>query len=137
MQAACAALAGRRPFDLIVSPHGALKLRGEDARAGKQDFVFSYTPKLRLRIAGRGADALALAKISEAAGLRTHLQLVDEDALDAAASAGLSHVERLTTPAIGSRIKDDAWTAFDALGDLFEPGPTGTNVNDFRAILIR
>jgi hydroxypyruvate reductase len=31
----------------------------------------------------------------------------------------------------------DAWTAFDALGDLFEPGPTGTNVNDFRAILIR
>ena len=31
----------------------------------------------------------------------------------------------------------DAWSAFDALGDLFEPGPTGTNVNDFRAILIR
>ncbi len=31
----------------------------------------------------------------------------------------------------------DAWSAFDALGDLFVPGPTGTNVNDFRAILIR
>ena len=31
----------------------------------------------------------------------------------------------------------DSWTAFDALGDLFVPGPTGTNVNDFRAILIR
>ena len=31
----------------------------------------------------------------------------------------------------------DAWSAFDALGDLFAPGPTGTNVNDFRAILIR
>ena len=31
----------------------------------------------------------------------------------------------------------DSWTAFDALGDLFEPGPTGTNVNDFRAILVR
>ena len=30
----------------------------------------------------------------------------------------------------------DAWTAFHAVGDLFEPGPTGTNVNDFRAILI-
>jgi hydroxypyruvate reductase len=30
----------------------------------------------------------------------------------------------------------DAWGAFDALGDLFVPGPTGTNVNDFRAILI-
>jgi glycerate 2-kinase len=31
----------------------------------------------------------------------------------------------------------DSWTAFDAIGDLFSPGPTGTNVNDFRAILIR
>lgn len=31
---------------------------------------------------------------------------------------------------------NDAWTAFDALGDLFVTGPTGTNVNDFRAILI-
>jgi len=32
---------------------------------------------------------------------------------------------------------NDAYSAFEALGDLFEPGPTGTNVNDFRAILIR
>jgi glycerate 2-kinase len=31
----------------------------------------------------------------------------------------------------------DAWGAFDAVGDLFVPGPTGTNVNDFRAILVR
>ncbi len=32
---------------------------------------------------------------------------------------------------------NDAWTAFDAAGDLFAPGPTGTNVNDLRAILVR
>lgn len=32
---------------------------------------------------------------------------------------------------------NDAYTAFAALDDLFTPGPTGTNVNDFRAILIR
>lgn len=31
----------------------------------------------------------------------------------------------------------DPWGAFDTLGDLFRPGPTGTNVNDFRAMLIR
>ncbi|MBO6718846.1 MAG: glycerate kinase [Rhizobiaceae bacterium] len=30
----------------------------------------------------------------------------------------------------------DAWGAFDALGDLFVPGPTGTNVNDLRAVLV-
>ncbi|WEX74616.1 glycerate kinase [Sinorhizobium numidicum] len=33
--------------------------------------------------------------------------------------------------------RNDSWAAFDALGDLFKPGPTGTNVNDFRAMLIQ
>lgn len=32
---------------------------------------------------------------------------------------------------------NDAWSAFDALGDLFVPGPSGTNVNDLRAMLVR
>ena len=32
---------------------------------------------------------------------------------------------------------NDAYTAFAAIGDLFSPGPTGTNVNDFRAIIVR
>ena len=31
---------------------------------------------------------------------------------------------------------NNAWTAFNASGDLFVPGPTGTNVNDLRAILV-
>ena len=31
----------------------------------------------------------------------------------------------------------DAWSAFDAVDQLFVTGPTGTNVNDLRAILIR
>jgi hydroxypyruvate reductase len=30
----------------------------------------------------------------------------------------------------------DAWSAFNAVNELFIPGPTGTNVNDFRAILL-
>ena len=30
----------------------------------------------------------------------------------------------------------DSWTALSAVGDLFVTGPTGTNVNDFRAILL-
>lgn len=32
--------------------------------------------------------------------------------------------------------RHDAWSAFHASGDLFAPGPTGTNVNDFRAMLV-
>lgn len=30
----------------------------------------------------------------------------------------------------------DAWSAFNLTNDLFVPGPTGTNVNDFRAFLV-
>ncbi len=32
---------------------------------------------------------------------------------------------------------NDSYTAFAAVGALFDTGPTGTNVNDFRAILVR
>jgi len=32
---------------------------------------------------------------------------------------------------------NDAYTAFKAIGDLLVTGPTGTNVNDFRAIIVR
>jgi glycerate 2-kinase len=31
---------------------------------------------------------------------------------------------------------NDAWNFFKPLGDLIAPGPTFTNVNDFRAVLI-
>lgn len=37
---------------------------------------------------------------------------------------------------LASLAKNDAWGAFDAVCDLFVTGPTGTNVNDFRAIII-
>lgn len=37
----------------------------------------------------------------------------------------------------GALAGHDAWGAFDAVGDLFVPGPTGTNVNDLRVVLIR
>jgi hydroxypyruvate reductase len=32
--------------------------------------------------------------------------------------------------------ENDAYSVFEALGDLVVTGPTRTNVNDFRAILI-
>jgi glycerate 2-kinase len=34
-------------------------------------------------------------------------------------------------------LRNDAYGFFAALSDLVETGPTRTNVNDFRAILIR
>lgn len=47
---------------------------------------------------------------------------------DAMRGVGIDPVELLQ--------KNDSWTAFDKVDALFIPGPTGTNVNDFRAILI-
>ena len=49
----------------------------------------------------------------------------------------VARLARQGKDAAGFLGRNDSWTAFDALGDLFVPGPTGTNVNDFRAILVQ
>ena len=54
--------------------------------------------------------------------------LIAPDTLARAKAQGLDLAARLTD--------NDAWGAFDALGDLLVTGPTFTNVNDFRAILV-
>lgn len=54
--------------------------------------------------------------------------LVTPDTLDRARDAGLDAAEMLRL--------NDSWGLFDAIGDLVVTGPTGTNVNDFRAVLI-
>jgi glycerate-2-kinase len=53
----------------------------------------------------------------------------DETLLDRAEAAGLSGLAYLDN--------NDAYSFFDALGQLVVTGPTLTNVNDFRAIIIR
>jgi hydroxypyruvate reductase len=54
--------------------------------------------------------------------------LADGATVERARAAGLDARERLAS--------NDAYTVFKALGDLVVTGPTLTNVNDFRAILI-
>lgn len=74
-----------------------------------------------------------------------HALAADTDGIDgsednAGAFADGSTVLRLQSSGLDPftlLANNDAWTAFHALGDLFVPGPTGTNVNDFRTILIR
>ena len=62
---------------------------------------------------------------------------VDADAGAVADGASMARLRALGADPAALLAAHDAWTAFDHLGDLFTPGPTGTNVNDFRAILIR
>jgi hydroxypyruvate reductase len=85
--------------------------------------------------------ALALA-IDGVEGI--HAFAADTDGIDgsennAGAFADFTTASRLREKGMDPRAllsSNDAWTAFDALGDLFVPGPTGTNVNDLRAVLV-
>lgn len=64
---------------------------------------------------------------------------VDGSETNAGAFAGCDTIARLNAAGLDAiKLLDDndSWTAFNATGDLFEPGPTGTNINDFRAILL-
>ena len=54
--------------------------------------------------------------------------LIDDQTLAKARDAGLDHRESFN--------RQDAHVFFESIGQSVIPGPTGTNVNDFRAILI-
>lgn len=97
---------------------------------------------------GRGGrnGELALAASADIAGLDgVTLLAADTDGIDGTednAGAYADGTTRARLRALGddaaARLAaNDSWTAFERLGDLFVTGPTGTNVNDFRAVLIR
>ena len=112
IQRAYETLNTRQELHLVVTEAGTLRLSSPATQLDRGDHLFGYTPKLRLRIAGRGADALALAKVSDSAGYDTRVQLVDDEDMAQAQSAGLSTLEKLDTPAALAATDDDAWTAF-------------------------
>ena len=70
------------------------------------------------------ADTDGIDGIEENAGA-----IVTPDTLARAAAAGIKAGDHLD--------RNDAYSFFAALGDLVVPGPTFTNVNDFRALLVR
>ena len=100
-----------------------------------------------LRHAGRGgrnsAFGLSLALALEGTS-RFHALAADTDGIDGSEdNAGVfvdgQTVARMRAAGVDARAAldgDDSYTAFAATDDLFVTGPTGTNVNDFRAILI-
>ena len=102
----------REALLLAVSCSLGVSIFEADRPVASDEFIFHYAPKLRVRIAGRGADALALASIVDGAGYDTHLQLLDTDDIEAAQAAGLRSVQPLSTPSELTSTYDDAWTAF-------------------------
>ena len=94
------------------------------------------------RLLGRLAELARIGAIDGTEGIAA--LSADTDGIDgsednAGAFVDGSTVARLREAGLDPQAllaNNDAWTGFDALGDLFVPGPTGTNVNDFRAVLI-
>ncbi|MBI1216915.1 MAG: DUF4147 domain-containing protein [Rhodobacteraceae bacterium] len=114
-----------RPVVMLSGGETTVTLRGQGKGGRNSEFL------LALALAAEGVPFAALAADTDG---------IDGSEDNAGAFADGGSMARLrangTDPA-ALLAANDAWTAFDALGDLFVPGPTGTNVNDFRAILIR
>ncbi len=94
---------------------------------------------------GRNSEFLLAFAIGIAGHGGIEALAADTDGIDgsednAGAFCDGSTVARLRAAGVDAKAMlagNDAWTAFHAVGDLFKPGPTGTNVNDLRAILVR
>lgn len=108
-------LAKRKPVTLSIAADGqfSLSCNAHMKTAWQGETFFShYEPKLQIRIAGRGADCLALARIGQASGLPITLQMAAENDPAAHKSAQSINVETLTTPGALTDQRDDKWTAF-------------------------
>jgi glycerate 2-kinase len=94
---------------------------------------------------GRNSEFLLAFAIGINGAEGIHALAADTDGIDgsqdnAGAFADGSTVSRMRAAAVDAKAMlagNNAWTAFNAIDDLFVPGPTGTNVNDLRAVLIR
>ena len=90
---------------------------------------FEYAAALALGLAGApGIHALAADSDGIDGNAGAAGALVAPDTLARLSAKGIDLAARLAA--------NDAAPAFEAIGDVFAPGPTGTNVNDLRVILV-
>jgi hydroxypyruvate reductase len=116
----------RKPVVLLSGGETTVTLKAKGGRGGRNG---EFALAMALAIDGCAIDVLA----------------ADTDGIDgsednAGAFADGSTIRRMRTAGLDPRRlldKNDSYSGFSATGDLFETGPTGTNVNDFRAILVR
>jgi len=114
-----------RPVVILSGGETTVTLRGKGRGGRNSEFL------LALALAAEGVAFAALAADTDG---------IDGSENNAGAFADGGSMARLRGLGLDPAALlagNDAYSAFEALGDLFEPGPTGTNVNDFRAILIR
>jgi hydroxypyruvate reductase len=115
-----------RPAVLLSGGETTVTVRGKGKGGRNAEFLLAF--------------ALAIEGIDGITALAADTDGIDGSEDNAGAFADGSSASRMRAAGIDPRAalaNNDAWTAFHAIGDLFVTGPTGTNVNDFRAILVR
>ncbi len=113
LHSALSQLEGRKAVSLTVSDAGVSMSKDmpEEPHWADDTLYLRIVPKLRLRIAGRGEELIALGKLAAAADFSVVIQSPDDVTLDRAAQSGLLS-DRLTTAQSLPVLTDDEWTAF-------------------------
>ena len=115
-----------RPVVMLSGGETTVTIRGGGGRGGRNSEL-----ALSFALAADGRGALLLSADTDG---------IDgsEDNAGAFADGGsAARMRAAGTDPAAALAGHDAWGAFEASGDLFVTGPTGTNVNDFRAVLVR
>ena len=115
-----------KPVVLLSGGETTVTLRGKGRGGRNSEFLLSFS---------RAVDGLS--GISAMAA--------DTDGIDGSEDNAGAFADGMTCARLRAAGRDpardladnDAYSAFEAIGDLCVSGPTGTNVNDFRAILVR
>lgn len=115
-----------RPALILSGGETTVTLRGKGKGGRNSEFLLAF--------------ALAIDGVEGIAAIACDTDGIDGSEDNAGAVADGTSAARMRKAGIDPQALlagNDAWTAFAAIGDLVVTGPTGTNVNDFRAILVR
>jgi hydroxypyruvate reductase len=116
----------KKPVVLLSGGETTVTLRGNGRGGRNSEFLLAFA----IAIDGHeGISALA----------------ADTDGIDGSEDNAGAHADGTTASRLrkagidplAALANNDAYSAFAAIGDLVMTGPTGTNVNDFRAIVVR
>lgn len=122
LQKAYDQLRHRQPLTVIADRRKGLSLAPEKKQIitgnsgchwiSEYEFLITISPKTRLRIAGVGAEMMALTRIAIAAGFEVIVQSPNQDFLHQAKKLGATACNHLRTPTQLPQNHDDRWTAF-------------------------
>lgn len=115
----------RKPVVILSGGESTVTLRGKGKGGRNTEFLLSL--------------AIDIAEQEGITALSADTDGIDGSEDNAGAFVEGGSVARLRAAGFDPHdllVSNDAWTGFNSTSDLFVTGPTGTNVNDFRAILI-